>query len=103
MCQALSWCEEFVPARGAARVLITSTRQSAANPAAAVTVDAFSASEASAFLAGQTGLDDEAGAAAVAATLGNLPLALALAAPVIAGRQVGIRLRILDRLQTTPA
>ena len=99
---SLELVREFVPARGAARVLITSTRQSAANPAAAVTVDAFSASEASAFLAGQTGLDDEAGAAAVAATLGNLPLALALAAPVIAGRQVGYA-SYLDRLQTTPA
>ena len=93
---------EFVPARGTARVLITSTRQSAANLAAAVPVDAFSAAEASAFLAGRTGLDDEAGAAAVAAALGHLPLALALAAPVIAGRQVGYA-SYLDRLQATPA
>ena len=77
--------QEFVPAHGTARVLITSTRQSAANLGSAVPVDVFSAAEASAFLAGRTGLDDEAGAAAVAAELGYLPLALALAAPVISG------------------
>ena len=62
----------------------------------------FSAAEASAFLAGRTGLDDEAGAAAVAAALGHLPLALALAAPVIAGQHVGYA-SYLDRLQATPA
>ena len=93
--------QEFVPAHGTARVLITSTRQSAANLGSAVPVDVFSAAEASAFLAGRTGLDDEAGAAAVAAVLGHLPLALALAAPVISGQRHGYA-RYLDRLQTTP-
>ena len=92
----------FVPAHGTARVLITSTRQSAANLGTAVPVDVFSAAEASAFLAGRTGLDDEAGAAAVAAVLGHLPLALALAAPVIGGQRHGYA-RYLDRLQATPA
>ena len=62
----------------------------------------FSAAEASAFLAGRTGLDDEAGAAAVAAELGHLPLALALAAPVIAGQRAGYA-RYLDRLRAIPA
>ena len=62
----------------------------------------FSAAEASAFLAERTGLDDEAGAAAVAAVLGHLPLALALAAPVIAGQHAGYA-GYLDRLQATPA
>ena len=62
----------------------------------------FSAAEASAFLAGRTGLDDEAGAAEVAAALGHLPLALALAAPLIAGQHAGYA-RYLDRLQATPA
>ena len=42
----------FIPAYGAARVLITSTRQSAANLGTSVPVDVFSADEASAFLAG---------------------------------------------------
>ena len=92
----------FVPADGTAQVLITSTRQPAANLATAVPVDVFSADEALSFLTGRTGLDDEAGAAAVAAVLGHLPLALALAAPVIRGQRHGYA-RYLDRLQTIPA
>ncbi|MGD0067333.1 MAG: tetratricopeptide repeat protein, partial [Streptosporangiaceae bacterium] len=91
----------FVPADGTAQVLITSTRPPAANLATAVPVDAFSADEALSFLTGRTGLDDEAGAAAVAAALEHLPLALALAAPVIRGQRHGY-VRYLDRLQTIP-
>ena len=91
----------FVPADGTAQVLITSSRQPTANLATAVPVDLFSADEALSFLTGRTGLDDEAGAAAVAAVLGHLPLALALAAPVISGQRHGYA-RYLDRLQTIP-
>ena len=61
MCQTLSCCGRLFRPSGTARVLITSTRQSAANLGTAVPVDVFSAAEASAFLAGRTGLDDEAG------------------------------------------
>jgi len=92
----------FIPARGTARVLITSTRQSAVSMGSVIPVDVFSTAEASAFLAERTGLDDEAGAAAVAAALGHLPLALALAAPVIAGQHIGYA-RYLDQLQATSA
>ena len=81
----------FVPAHGTARVLITSTRQSAVNLGRTIPVDVFSVAEASAFLASRTGLNDPAGAAAVAAALGHVPLDLALAAPVIAGQHVGTR------------
>ncbi len=91
----------FVPADGAAQVLITSTRPPAANVATPVPVDVFSADEALSFLTRRTGQDDEAGAAAVAAVLGHLPLALALAAPVIRGQRHGYA-RYLDRLQTIP-
>jgi RNA polymerase sigma factor (sigma-70 family) len=90
----------FVPAHGAARVLITSSRQSAANLGTGLPLDVFSAAEASAFLVARTGLDDEAWAAETAAVLGHLPLALALAAPVIRGQRHGYA-RYLDRLQTT--
>ena len=91
----------FVPVDGTAQVLITSTRQPTANLATAVPVDVFSADEALSFLTGRTGLDDEAGAAAVGAVLGHLPLALALAAPVIRGQRHGYA-RYLDRLQGIP-
>ena len=91
----------FVPVGGTARVLITSNRQSAADLGSIVPVDVLSVSEASAFLVGRTGLDDEAEAAAVAAELGYLPLTLALAAPVIRGQHHGYA-RYLDQLQATP-
>ena len=91
----------FVPARGTARVLITSTRPPAGNWAIGVPVDVFSADEALRFLTERTGLDDEAGAAAVAGVLGHLPLALAMAAPVIERQHHGYA-RYLNRLQTIP-
>jgi RNA polymerase sigma factor (sigma-70 family) len=93
--------QAFVPAHGTARVVITSTRRSAADLGTAVPVDVFTSVEASAFLTARTGLDDEAGAAVVAAVLGHLPLALALAAPVIKGQRHGYA-RYLERLETTP-
>ena len=54
-----------------------------------IPVGAFSAEEALAVLDGRTGLADEAGASAVAAELAHLPLALDLAAAVIAGQHLG--------------
>jgi len=91
----------FVPAGGAARVLITSNRRSVANLGTSVGVEVFSAAEALAFLADRTGLADPAGAAAVAAELGYLPLALAQAAAVIAGQHLGYG-TYLERLQALP-
>ena len=91
----------FVPADGMAQVLITSTRHLASSLATTVPVDVFGSDEALWFLTGRTGLDDEAGAAAVAAVLGYLPLALTLAAPLIRGQRHGYD-RYLDRLQTMP-
>ena len=91
----------FVPAGGAARVLITSNRRSVANLGASVGVEVFSEQEAVAFLADRTGLADPAGAAAVAAELGCLPLALAQAAAVIAGQRLGYG-TYLERLRALP-
>ena len=79
----------FVPAAGAARVLITVAREPVAELGTSVPVDVFSAEEALALLDGRTGLADEAGASAVAAELGHLPLALDQAAAVIAGQHLG--------------
>ncbi len=92
----------FVPAEGTAQVLIVSTRQTAPNLTTSAAADVFGAGEALSFLTARTGLDDEAGAAEVAAVLGHLPLALALAVPLIRGQRQGYA-RYLDRLQTIPA
>jgi tetratricopeptide (TPR) repeat protein len=81
--------EPFVPAAGAARVLISMAWEAVAELGETVQVDVFSAEEAQALLAGRTGLADEAGASAVAAELGYLPLALDQAAAVIAGQHLG--------------
>jgi tetratricopeptide (TPR) repeat protein len=91
----------FVPAGGAARVLITSDRRSVANLGASVEVEVFTEEEALAFLADRTGLADPVGAAAVAAELGCLPLALAQAAAVIAGQHLGYG-TYLERLRALP-
>jgi hypothetical protein len=79
----------FVPATGAARVLITAARAPVAELGPSVPVDVFGAEEAVALLDGRTGLADQAGAAAVAAEVGYLPLALDQAAAVIAGQHLG--------------
>jgi hypothetical protein len=79
----------FVPAAGAAKVLITMARKPIPELGTSVVpVDEFSAEEALALLDGQTGLADEVGASAVAAELGHLPLALDQAAAVIAGQHL---------------
>jgi tetratricopeptide (TPR) repeat protein len=91
----------FVPAGGAARVLITSNRRAVANLGASVGVEVFSEAEALAFLADRIGLADPAGAAAVAGELGYLPLALAQAAAVIAGQHLAYG-TYLERLRALP-
>jgi tetratricopeptide (TPR) repeat protein len=85
----LSLLRPFVPATGAARVLITTAWEPVAELGTSVPVDVFSPEEALAFLEGRTGLADEAGASAVAAELGCLPLALDQAAAVTAGQHLG--------------
>jgi|HubBroStandDraft_1064217.scaffolds.fasta_scaffold06079_4 tetratricopeptide (TPR) repeat protein len=94
----------FVPTEGNARILITCGEQAAAAvgslgvQASDVPVDVFTNDEAVAFLAAQTGLSDAAGAAEVADELGCLPLALAQAAAVIAGKRLEYG-AYLDRLR----
>ncbi len=94
--------EPFVPVGGAARVVITSAGQSAANLGARVPVGVYTPDEALAVLAGRTGLADEKGAAALAVELGYLPLALAQAGAVIASQHLGYE-RYLERLRALPA
>ena len=85
----LGLLQPFVPATGAARILITTAQEPLTELGTGVPVDVFSAEEALALLDGRTGLADEAGASAVAAELGYLPLALDQAAAVIAGQHLG--------------
>ena len=92
----------FLPAAGAARVLITVAREPVTELGTTVPVDVFSAEEALALLDGRTGLADEAGASAVAAELGHLPLALDQAAAVIAGQHLGYA-AYLAKLRALPA
>jgi hypothetical protein len=93
--------QPFIPAAGAARVIITSNQRSVANLGVAVPVDVFSELEALAFLAERTGLADAEGARPVAAELGYLPLALAQAAAVIADQHLDYG-TYLDRLRAMP-
>ena len=79
----------YVPAAGAAQVVITSTRQTARNLGPAVAVDVFTEEEALAFLAARTSLSDDAGAGQLAVEMGSLPLGLAQAAAVIAQQRLG--------------
>ncbi len=91
----------FLPAAGAARVIITSNYQPVALLGAGLPVDVFSEAEALTFLAARTGQADAAGARALAAGLGCLPLALAQAAAVIASQHLPYG-TYLDRLRRLP-
>ena len=93
--------QPFIPATGAARVIITSNHLSMANLGAGVPVDVFTKDEALAFLAERTGSADTAGAGVVAAELGYLPLALAQGAAVIAAQHLGYG-TYLARLRAMP-
>jgi tetratricopeptide (TPR) repeat protein len=92
----------FIPAAGAARVLITVARESPVELGTRLLVGAFSAEEALALLDRRTGMADQAGASAVAAELGYLPLALDQAAGVIAGQHLSYE-AYLARLRALPA
>ena len=91
----------FLPAAGAARVIITSNYQPVASLGAGVPVDVFTEAEALTFLAARTGQADAAGARELAEELGCLPLALAQAAAVIASQHLSYG-TYLERLRRLP-
>ncbi len=93
--------QPFLPAAGAARVIITSNYRSVAHLGAGVPVEVFSAPEALAFLADRTGHTDATGAWILARELGRLPLALAQAAAVIASQHLSYSTYV-DRLRRLP-
>ena len=94
--------QPFVPVRGAAQVLITAAWEPMPDLGSSVPVDVFSAEEAVALLNGRTGLPDRAGAAAVAAELGYLPLAVDQAAATIAIQRLEYE-AYLERLRAVQA
>ena len=91
----------YVPAGGAARILITSYRKSVAELGGGVGVEVFTQEEAAEFLAERTTLTDPAGAGELARELGYLPLALAQAAAVIRGQRLTYG-TYLERLRALP-
>jgi hypothetical protein len=91
----------FLPAAGAARIIITSNERSVGALGADVPVEVFTEREALAFLAERTGSADAEGARRVAAELGWLPLGLAQGAAVIAGQRLGYG-TYLERLRALP-
>jgi tetratricopeptide (TPR) repeat protein len=91
----------FVPAAGAARLIITSNQHSVSHLGAGVPVEVFTDQEALTFLAARTGNPDAAGARALAEELGCLPLALAQAAAVIASQHLAYG-TYLARLRSLP-
>jgi hypothetical protein len=76
----------FLPASGGTQLVVTSTDRAFADWGVPVDVSVFTRPDSVVYLADRTGLDDPAGADAVAAELGDLPLALAQAAAVIRRR-----------------
>jgi len=93
--------EPFLPVAGTAKVIITSNQRLVADLGAPVPVEVFTEDEALAFLAERTRLADTAGARALAAELGYLPLALAQAAAVIASQHLAYG-TYLERLHRLP-
>jgi tetratricopeptide (TPR) repeat protein/transcriptional regulator with XRE-family HTH domain len=91
----------FLPAGGAAQVVITSSRRSVEGLGTPVPVDVFTENEALAFLAKRTRLDDHAGARELGRELGFLPLGLAQAAALIAHEHLSYA-TYLGRLRALP-
>jgi hypothetical protein len=91
----------FLPATGRSQVVITSTDQAFTELGIPVSVAEFSRDESVAYLTARTSLDDDAGAAAVADELGDLPLALAQASTLIISQRISYG-TYLDRLRTFP-
>jgi tetratricopeptide (TPR) repeat protein len=94
--------QPYLPAAGAARVIITSNSQSVATLGISTAVDVFTEPEAMTLLSGRTRLADSVGARALADELGFLPLALAQAAAVIVNQRLDYW-TYLSRLRQMPA
>ena len=92
----------FLLANGGTQIVITTTNQEFAHLGIPVDVAVFTREESVRYLRERTGLTDPAGASAIAAELGDLPLALAQAATVIFNQRLTYP-GYLERLRTVPA
>jgi tetratricopeptide (TPR) repeat protein len=92
----------YIPAGGAAQVIITSNERLMGDLGAGVPLEVFTEQEALSYLAERTGMSSTEGARELAAELGYLPLALAQAAAVIAGQRLQYD-TYLERLRALPA
>ncbi|MEN3616066.1 tetratricopeptide repeat protein [Plantactinospora sp. ZYX-F-223] len=81
------WLLPWLPRRGRARAVITTTNQDFAQLGAEVRVEGFTPAQAAAFLCARSGLNDIEQATLVAHELGDLPLALSQAGAVIRRRR----------------
>ncbi|MEU6655812.1 tetratricopeptide repeat protein [Streptomyces sp. NPDC046900] len=91
----------WLPAAGAAHVIVTSTSHACEDLGTPVRVEAFSLSESVAFLHQRTGLDEDADAQALAEEVGCLPLALGQAAAAIRTQRLSCR-TLLERIKSMP-
>ena len=91
----------WLPAVGAARIIVTTTSQSCADLGTEVPVDVFTPQEAVAYLRDRTDLADDAGARALAEEVGCLPLALSQIAAVARAEHLSYQ-RALGRVRSVP-
>ena len=93
----------YAPSLGAPQVIVTTTELSVVASRKSVQVDVFTPEMAQAYLAQRTKRNDPSGARTLAEELGNLPLALAQAAAVIAEDGENVTYSVyLDRLRSLP-
>lgn len=97
----LDQLQDLMPGAGEAHIVITSTRQAAANLGAPVKVGEFTMDEAVRFFREWTYQADTAGSRKLADELGRLPLGLVQAAAVIKEQNLDYG-TYLERLQTLP-
>jgi hypothetical protein len=91
----------YLPGAGATRVVITSTDRAFASFGTEIEVGLFDRDQSLAYLAARSNLTDAGGAGNVADELGDLPLALAQAASVIAQQGLSYT-TYLERLRALP-
>ena len=93
--------QQWLPAVGHARIIITSTNRTCEDLGTAVRVETFTVAEAAAFLSTRTGLPDNPSAHELAGEVGYLPLALGQAAAAIRSQRLNYG-TMLHRIRSLP-